>query len=103
MIETPQSLVDKRPRLVTFFFPYNPPPPPPTPTNPRPSRPEKLDFGPFRLRLAPFRLHLAPFGSVSAVFRGLFRGRFGVLGGVGVRERGFCKLGASNWQVFLVT
>ena len=70
------------PILVTFFFPYSPPPPP-TPTTPPRVPPEKLDFGPFRLR----------FGSVSALFRvcfgsvsGLFRVRFGVLGGVGVRS-----------------
>ena len=60
-------------------------PQPPIPRQtPRPSHPEKLDFGPFWLRLAPFRLRLAPFrvcfGSVSGAFWVLF----GVLGGVGV-------------------
>ena len=65
-------------RVVTFFFPYNPPPPLPRQT-PRPSHPEKLDFGPFRLCLAPFRLYVAPFrlrfGSVSGPFRGVGWGR----------------------------
>ena len=64
--------------VVIFFFPYNPPPPLPRQT-PRPSQPEELDFGPFRLRLAPFRLRLAPFrvcfGSVSGPFRGVGWGR----------------------------
>ena len=83
-----QNLGVSRPKLVIFFFPYNPPPPLPRQT-PRPSHPEKLDFGPFWLRLAPFRLRLAPFGSVSAPFRAPFRVRFGVSGGV--EERGFCK------------
>ena len=52
------------------------------PTNPPPARPHPrgLDFGAFRLRFDPFLDRLAPFGSVS----GLFRVRFGVLGGVGV-------------------
>ena len=85
-----------------FFFPYNPPPPLPRQT-PRPSHPEKLDFGPFRLRLAPFGLRLAPFGSVS----GLFRVRFGVLGGVGVgsgrgasvREKNITTQKSSNWPL----
>ena len=71
-----------------FFFPYNPSTPLPRQT-PHPSHPEKLDFGPFRLRLAPFRLRLAPFRvcfrSVSGPFRGVGWG----WGGVG--ERGFCK------------
>ena len=72
--------------IVIFFFPYNPPPRP-TPTNPRPSHPEKLDFGPFRLHLAPFRLRSVwlRFGSVSGPFRSAG------WGGGGVGERGFCK------------
>ena len=65
--------------LVIFFFPYNPTPLHPD-KPPRPSHPRELDFGPFRLRFGPFPVRLAPFGSVL----GLFRVRFGVLGGVGV-------------------
>ena len=74
------------PSIVIFFFPYNPPPPLPRQT-PRPSHPEKLDFGPFRLRLALFGSVSAPFGSVWLRFGSVlapFRVRFGVLGGVGV-------------------
>ena len=77
-------------RFSDFLFPLQPPPPLPRQT-PRLSHPEKLDFGPFRLRLAPFRLR---FGSVW----GLFRVRFGSFSGCwvgsgrgGVGERGFCK------------
>ena len=58
-------------RLVIFFFPYNPPHPIPRQT-PRPSHPEKLDFGPFRLCSAPFGVC---FGSVSGPFRGVGWGR----------------------------
>ena len=58
-------------RVVTFFFPYNPPTPLPRQT-PCPSHPEKLDFCPFRLRFAPFRLR---FGSVSGSWVGWGWGR----------------------------
>ena len=62
----------------------------------RPSHPEKLDFGPFRLRLAPFRLRLTPFGSVSGPFRVCFGSVSGCWVGSGrgafVREKNITNL-----------
>ena len=65
--------------LVIFFFPYNPPPPYPgkPPARPTPKSLISVDFGSVWLRFGSGWLR---FGSVS----GLFRVRFGVLGGVGV-------------------
>ena len=82
-----------------ILFPLQPPPAPPLPRQtPRPSHPEKLDFGPFRLRLAPFRLR---FGSVSGLSRVRFGSVSGCWGGVGVgsgrgasvREKNITMLG----------
>ena len=66
-----------------FLFPLQPPPPPRQ--TPFPSHPEKLDFGPLRLRLAPFRVRVGLLGGV-----GVGSGR-----GASVREKNITNLVSS--------
>ena len=70
------------PRLVIFFFPYNPPPPYPDKPPARPTRKSLISvhFGSVWLRFSSVGSVWLHFGSVL----GPFRVRFGVLGGVGV-------------------
>ena len=81
------------PKIVIFFFPYNPHPPPPIPTKP-PGRPTReglisVHFGSIWLRSGLFGSVWLRFGSLSGPFRVRFGGVGWGRGGVG--ERGYCK------------